>query len=258
MRLRKDLKEHSFTAFINEVEKRAAGDWPDRLLKITSNNGRPAAICLISPELSCDARDLMVKLFADYSSLKRDSQKRPDSIDILASPPKPKGLFMDHERFMIDLAAVTVDSAKSRVPFAVLLVRADGDFLPFAKMIAEKLDSEYSIYMYGPLASDNEGYLYSATVALILPATGLKRARQIAEKVNDLGGPKETSSIGVGASSFGSKLSQEDFLLQIEESLEAASKVGNVVRWNVGGSNETCQVTAEERRQLFSSLSLNY
>jgi len=260
MDLKKELKEHSFTVFRKKVEAEMAKKWPERLLTISKGGIEPGAICLLSSEFTASERDVVSRAIAEGCGLHvhhfgEDQQNLRFSDGGEAQPiiVESEPQLLGRQQFDEDLALVVSDAVKSRMPYAVLLLSvAENPQVP--TIISHLAGFDYGLYGYGRLSRLRMAASDTDTIAIILPTAGLKRARQWADEIRRaLDSRYGSVNIGVGASSFASKLALNDFLSQVEECLEAACTCGNAVRWQAAASSDrSCQVTAEERRQLFS------
>ena len=288
MSVKDERKQYSFTSSLNEIEEVVQKEWPKHYLKVIDGNGMLAAICL-SVE---DEVETKIRTAFDPNGLSNPDFVVIDAGSKKVSPASPKAgtlsllakegrreikgvasfQLKDHTQFELELTAVVAEAELSRLPFTVILIRADRhcgfieeDFADnlLANCFSAQFGANGLLYRYEPLfldtSSAEEGI---GIVALILVSMGLKRAREFAEKIREAASQgcglengmmsNVTVSIGLGSSSFGRKVSQSEFLAQIENSLEDARNQGNTVRWESGVYSEnSCQVTAEERQQLF-------
>jgi len=207
---------------------------------------------------------LFVGVFRDALS----ARTRGDFLGLLESGAQERSLNASVERdsksraevhdFYGSLRQVASRSRRDRLPYALLLFEAAGTrgagraadgMLPKLR----ELFSTEQVFVYH-LDALSSGCNGRPAAAVILPATGLKRARKLAgEAQNVLRKAAGKICVGVGACGAGRDREVNSFLREVEESLAAARSKGDAVRWQAKTlSDNSCQVTAEERQQLFS------
>jgi hypothetical protein len=172
-----------------------------------------------------------------------------------------------YEYFLENLLLYINQASVTRIPFSVLLIQPDYPALSGKESIALtdkirkdlKREEIFSVYQ---TRGNRAEEIAAMRIALILPAAGLNKAKRRAEEICQAvpaakgeAEKKHCLSVGLGVFYAGERITEKDFLLSVEKHLEEAAAVGNCIRWEKESrATKSCQVTAEERAQLFGFL----
>lgn len=271
MKTKKNSSQNIFVNNMRELEAKTA-QFSAHSLGIFTDDGSLAGMCLLAPELTqkkITAIEDGLKRCEGLTVRRKSSSESPDrKIALLpkrkgtkAADPDKNHLYQDLQE---SLVAIAHQASLTRIPFAVLLLQPDdlsltaGDINSIAEEIRKNLNYDEIFCQYNDYGRQRARGK-EIRFGVILPFSGLSKARKRAEEIREIAlacktrvEEKQSLSIGLGVSYVGDQLSVQDFLLLVEKSLREAAATGNCVRWQKGNRAEnSCQVTAEERSQLF-------
>ncbi len=275
MSIKQDSSKPSFSCCISKLEAQVA-QVPSHFLRILDDDGSLLGFCLLSPELAKNKREGIENGIRKCAGITLECcEENKSSAAKIALMPKSKAQKDNgargekecgYEYFMENMHAVSHQASLTRIPFSLLLFQSD-DFLSRQEVAAligkcqAGLNREEIFSIHHPSRNCmKQGK--RARFAVIMPSAGLSKARRRAEEIRQAVCSGENSSekkmglsIGLGVSYAGEGISVQDFLSTVERSLQDAAVAGNSTRWERGArSTNSCQVTAEERAQLFGCL----
>lgn len=275
MKSKTSKEESLFGTVVGDLESQLSAI-SSQSLRILEKDGSLVGVCFLSKNLSSSKREAVERGILQCKDVRVESspQKKVFAKKITLLPQRVQD---GCEDFSEKVAETFQRSVLTRIPFAVLLFqwgsckRTEKEIATLGKIVKDSTNSdEIFCRIRGVAASRKQD---SDRFAAILPSAGLSKARRRAEEIQALfarsfpfpcapsgtgSGKTEGNglSIGLGVSYVGDHPSVESFLNSVEKSMaEALLEGGGTVRWQQSNrSGNTCQVTAEERAQLFGFL----
>ncbi|MCK9293845.1 MAG: hypothetical protein M0P70_02075 [Desulfobulbaceae bacterium] len=234
-----------FRAFLQLIEQEALR-FSAELLPVAGETGlAPQALLVLDPTLSATRKGELAKaLWA--ASLPATAQKQhlalPDRIAALSGA----------ERFTECVHAELARVKKSRLPCSLLLVRIDGNGVDRAFL--NKAAAALEMAMEGEHHLAHFGH---ATLALLLPGQNRNRALRQAGAIQQLLAAEITARVKIGLAVCLARAvpAAEEFMeMAFTELQKAEHEAGDIFYSFPSQDDDSCQVTAEERAQLFSFL----
>jgi hypothetical protein len=264
---------HSFSNSVHQLEKHIA-----RIaaysLRIYNDDGSLNGICLLAADLQQEKREAIEKainrckgITVEKSGSDKTFNKKISLLPAKKKSAKDAAQLSGYEYFIENLEAVSHHAALTRIPFSVLLIQpcramSSTELKYLSDTIRDNLNYEdiFSVYEAAKIHG-NKGRK-GVCLAVIIPSAGLSKARKRAEEIRQavfaspgVSKKKQGLSVGLGVSYAGECIGVREFLLSVEKHLQEAAAIGDCISWEKGRrSANSCQVTAEERAQLFGQL----
>lgn len=238
--------------FLHETEQQAR---QHQLEAVRLQNGQDAllGLALLLPDLPREAAQEALAQAGCLLTAQPTGQTKSSSYSLNQAEPTEQAALLALLRAEIDR------HRESRLPCSLLLLALDAPRKSTAKGKTTARTHCQAITAIQPLLDHQDAVAPcdATTIAVLLPATSLGKARRRAAALqNAVASGAQPLCCGLSVCHAHEPLSAEEFLHRTRQELERATGLGNgaLCHAALATIDESCQVTVEERAQLFSFL----
>jgi GGDEF domain-containing protein len=244
--------------------------YPLRALRLTGSRNRLLGLFLLSRDVPLDEtalQNVLAEFFAhSEESLATAGTIPPDTTGRFSPAGNSRDCRPDQPPLAQILATEIERTRQTRLPCALILLHIDGAPAPASTATQEQWRHEITKLIRTIVRrSDVLLHCDAAHLAIILPSISLREAIDCAQRIRQAdflqlpGGedaaPMLTASIGIGLCYATDLLSADAFAARVTRELERARKLGGNRICQAGRQADfSCQVSVEERTELFRSL----
>ncbi|MBU4260520.1 MAG: hypothetical protein KKC76_01385 [Proteobacteria bacterium] len=245
VKVNKQPEANIFCDFLHLIEEEAAR-FPVELITIAEETGGgPQALLVMDCTLSAKRKGELTKALCTEASPATERERHSALPDRTAALP---GAEFFKDLVQAELARVK----KSRLPCSLLLIRIDGNgedrgfFNKAAAALEMAMEGDHHL-----------AHLDHTTLALLLPGQNRNRALRQAGAIQQLLTAEITARVKIGLAVCLARAvpAAEEFMeMAFTELQKAEHEAGDIFYSFPSQDEDSCQVTAEERAQLFSFL----